>query len=267
MTNLAVDAALCVLQDVTIEADTSDARVAALLSAMPRLRALRCTMLEDMHALLACTSLKTLHLIVDLKGPNRHRLPGVRAFLRSAVSHIENLVLQLEDTVAAAESVELVLCLGGTGQGVSALRSLDFRLYGCDGPYDVPHNSSPPPELLPLASVLHNMPHLKSLDICGAPSDDFLAALDGSVVPGLVKLEVYKSDQHFPHERAHSEQVRTLLHRYPRLHLLIQESRCDVEEKPCCPDFWTPMYCVFSHPKGQPCDIKHSGGHYEIVLT
>lgn len=101
---------------------------------------------------------------------------------------------------------QLFICVStwqGTPTAPAALRTLRFRLY--DDGAKIDH--VPPLQLQPLAAVVHRMPQLTTLDIAGAPSDDFLLALDGRAMPNLAELRL-NSPIECPHVWAHSEQVR-----------------------------------------------------------
>ncbi|XP_034243188.1 uncharacterized protein LOC117646397 [Thrips palmi] len=216
------------LEKVSFMADSPGARVASLLSSLPRLRDLRCPLLEDMHSLLPCPSLKRLFLHVDLTDSNWLTLPGVRAFLSSAVLLLEELVLDVFKNSDDDDAVSLVQSLGGTGTSPATLRSLKFCVAH---EYEIPQVEWDPPLLLqPLASILHRLPHLRHLDIGGAPSDEFLEALDGRVLPNLRELEVCTSRE-FTHEQFHSERVRMLMRRNPRLHLMVTVASNEEGEK------------------------------------
>lgn len=249
------------LEDVSFMGGASDPRVASLLSSMPHLRALRCPLLVNMAALLPCPSLKTLHLNVYVNDSNRQCLPGARAFLRSAVSHLEGLVLDYgdvdEDDEDDADALSLLPCLGGTETAAATLQDVKFLLYGEDNAPHVARGS--PPMLQPLASVLHRLPRLRYLDIGGAPSDAFLEALDGQVLPELRELTVYTSLE-FKHERLHSNQVRMVMRRCPRLHLSVIPASDDDERIEChhCPTLEEHTYStLFTHPEGAPCGQLH----------
>lgn len=241
--------------------------VASLLSSMPRLHKLRCTLLENMPRLLQSSSLKYLHLVVDLDDSTRHRLPAVEEYLRTAVTRLDHLLLEFNDEEERAEAVNLVLSLKGTPTAPAALRTLRFRLY--DDGAKIDH--VPPLQLQPLAAVVHRMPQLTTLDIAGAPSDDFLLALDGRAMPNLAELRL-NSPIECPHVWAHSEQVRLLLRLYSKLHVKINPSYdrvfcdCTFCEDNECHDLSNNDVCtLYAHPTGASCGWRHEG--YPLFVT
>lgn len=121
----------------------------------------------------------------------------------------------------------------------------------------------PPLQLHPLATVVHRLPQLTSLDIGGAPSDAFLEALDGRAVPRLAELRL-NSPVDCHHVWAHSEQVRSLLHRYPQLHVQVNASfsdvfcECDFCLENECHDIDLNSSCtLFAHPTAEHCEWGH----------
>lgn len=201
---------------------------ASLLAAIPGLRELRCPLLEDMAAMVHCQSLRRLELHVDLHEGTRLHIPGVEAFLRSAATHLEHLELAFDKGEECVDAVNLVLSIGGRGKDSAALHSLKFRL----NEYD----PTQPLQLRPLVAVLHRLPHLSLLDIDGVPSDDFLKALDGEVLPELKELCMATPDGICQHEFAHSEGMFDILEAYPRLHVRLADDRVSCKNCDFCKD-------------------------------
>ncbi|XP_034243098.1 uncharacterized protein LOC117646321 isoform X2 [Thrips palmi] len=244
-------------------------RAAFLLSSMPRLRRLQCTLQEDMEVLLQCPSLETFHLMIYLTDKSRLLLPQVRAFLKKVVTRLDNLVLDFWGGDESDEATDLVLCLEGTETTPAALRTLKFLISdGC-------HAFGPDPtvQLRRLGAVLHRLPNLTSLDLGGAPTRVLLEALDGTVLPDLVELTM-NAPWECPHDWAHGWQARALMRRYRRLHVHIhpmvhQEYEvCEYCRKHKChkiPEFG--RCTLFSHSKGARCDVKHEKCEIAVIVS
>lgn len=255
------------LEDLTLLDDPKSLRVLSLLSSLPRLHSLHCVLLEGMPTMLPRPSLRSLHLVVE-KG-EVSRLPAAEQFLRGVAGHIEHLVLVYEDE-SSARAADLVLGLMGSS-GTVALRSLKYRICSIYGPiYMGLVPKLPPQQLRPLAAVLPHLPLLTSLNIGGTPSDAFLNALDGRVVPQLSMLEVYTGPK-CRHSWVHGEQVRQLMRRYPRLHVVLYPSLAysgeaipdDIE---CCPIDKKTACTLFSHPPGALCGVKHMEYAFDLRI-
>ncbi|XP_034243569.1 uncharacterized protein LOC117646616 [Thrips palmi] len=247
-------------------------RAAFLLSSMPRLRRLQCTLQEDMEVLLQCPSLETLHLMIYLTDRSRPLLPAVRAFLTEAVTRLENLVLDFWGGDESDEAVDLVLCLEGTEEATTpaALRTLKFLISdGC-------HAFGPDPteQLRHLGAVLYALPNLTSLDLGGAPTSDLLVVvLDGEVVPKLVELTM-NAPWPCPHDWAHGWQARALMRRYRRLHVHIhpmvhqEDEVCEYCREHKCHKIPEYGRCtLFSHSKGARCDVKHEKCEIAVIVS
>lgn len=257
------------LGPVQPEADTG-----LLLSALPHLRDLRCTLLDSMPSLLACTALRTLHLYVKVNSSTRPLLSGAQQFLRAAVAdRLEDLTLVLRHDAVNADEVGLVLCAAGHDGTPSSLRSLRLTYFSLDMDEAA---SRPQPQLAPLASILHRLEHLTSLDLGGPHTKEFLEAMNGRVVPKLQRLRVYLEDDCWgggcPHEWAHGEEPRALMRRYPLLHLVVLPNHYEVDdacvfcEANACHCFMEmPEITLFSHPVTQPCKQSHGEFDFQVV--
>ncbi|XP_034246411.1 uncharacterized protein LOC117648182 isoform X2 [Thrips palmi] len=238
---------------------TVDPRAGVLLSAMPHLRKLECLLQEDMRALALPPSLRTLDLdlCVHLETAEPGRVPGLEAFLHAAVVQLDELVLRCGrgSWTDDPEVVELVRCVGGARATGSVLRSLAFQ--SGRGHATV--------ILSPLASALAHLPRLARLDIGCLPTAAFLEALDGAVLPELTELTVcLTSLRACEHRWMHSVEVRGLMGRYPRLHVVIQsvQYKDGCQCKFCkmdCHDVPTKGPClIYSHRRGSTsCEVNH----------
>ncbi|XP_034248173.1 uncharacterized protein LOC117649462 isoform X3 [Thrips palmi] len=237
--------------------------VTPLLAALPRLRELQCTLLEDMPALLQCPSLKKVHLLVNLDSSPKASTLGVAEYLRAAVSRLEELVLEFSDSEYRGKATNLVLSLAGSRHAAQTLRSLTLK----DEDDDI---STLQATLPPLAAILHRLKALVTLHVPNM-SNDLLDALDGDALPNLEQLS-FNSPERCPHEWIHGEQVRAVLGRCPRLHLLMNSfhdlgsvSQYCLEHT--CHDLPASSRCtLFSHPKNECCGVKHIGEEIHISL-
>lgn len=237
------------LEDVSIKWMSTP--VAPLLSSMPRLRRLECALLEDMPALLQCPSLKSLE-VSDGDTSTRAQVLGLQKLLRGAAARLEDVFLEL----SLEDTAEVLLSLGVTEAAPATLLTLCVF--------------EASPELLPiLAATLVRLPRLTTLQVDCGPSDAFLQALDGRVVPKLVDLTF--SPPGCPYELAHSDKVRQLMRRYPLLHVFVDLSGkcagCKYCEQGACPRRGDYVWILLSsHGKGVPCDVTHERSYYEVSL-
>ncbi|XP_034240677.1 uncharacterized protein LOC117644958 [Thrips palmi] len=255
------------LEDVSVWTD--DRRVVPLLASMPRLRELQCHLLPDMPLLEQC-QLKSLHLELmntSLETPTVvARLAGARQLLRTVATRLKELSVVFYNVSHEEENLFLGL---GEGKTPAALRSLEVLVDSNDG-------SDPVPSLMPLASILHRLPHLTNLEIYFfSPSDAFLETLDGRVLPGLKKLSVHFPSTDCQHKVAHSLPVQKLLRRYPRLHFIMgrgetERAGCEFCDENACHDLHDQSWVVlFSHRDESGCDVKHSDiakGVFEMFI-
>ncbi|XP_034248186.1 uncharacterized protein LOC117649464 isoform X2 [Thrips palmi] len=228
--------------------------VTPLLTALPRLRELQCTLLEDMPALLQCPSLKKVHLFVDVGSTLEAFMPGVAEYLRAAVSRLEELVLEYPGDEHRGEATNLVLCLAGSRHAAQTLRSLTLQNEDSEDGY-----ASLEAALPPLAAILHRLKALVTLHV-PTMSNDLLDALDGDALPNLEQL-TFNTPERCPHEWIHGEQVRAVLRRFPRLHLFMisdhDELCCQYCEGHLCHEFSSKRCTLFSHPENECCGVKH----------
>ncbi|XP_034246058.1 uncharacterized protein LOC117648026 isoform X2 [Thrips palmi] len=242
---------------------------ASLPSTMPRLRELDCPLLGGMAVMAQYEALRSLSLEVKLDESTVPYLLGVESFLRAAATRLEFVQLSYEAHEERAAAVDLVLSLGGTGKATAALETL---LFSFDA--DIP---TPPLQLRPLTAILHRLSLLRTLNIGGVPSNAFLTALDGEVLPHLRKLSMKTPEDSCPHVVAHSEPIKKLLQSYPLLHIRISdegdyfdcEDFCDFCAGNKChriPDYSASV--VFSHPLEDSCEVIHDlNSCYEIHLS
>lgn len=254
------------LEEVSMGA--CDARSLSLLTTMPRLWNLRCHVVEDM-AQLRFPALETLHLYVPANSKPRS-LAGAAAFLRTAVTQLEHLVLDYTGREERAEAVNLVLSLEGTLAVPAALRSLSIFDEG-----QSTWNHSTSLQLQPLTSIVHRLPHLTFLDIGCKPSDAFFAKLDGRVLPKLSVLKVV-SGLICSHEWVHTQQVRMLMKRYPRLHVTVKPHSLDdydcafckgAPRAEQCLTFHGEMCTYYSHPETVRCSVEHESYGMYVSLA
>ncbi|XP_034244578.1 uncharacterized protein LOC117647138 isoform X2 [Thrips palmi] len=250
-----------------VRLDVQHPRAAALLAGAARLRELRCPLLEGMPALLRCTALTSLSLVV---GEDRAPLPAVKEYLRSAVARLESLVLIYPYDEDRDEDADVVLSLAGTGRAAPALRSLSFVFTAGLDEECLAHSM---PQLRPLTAVLPRLQHLTRLSFNGLLlRSDFLDALDGQVLPDLEELR-FDMDAPCPHQWAHGEQVRRLLQRYPRLHLCGYSVHdddsllCEYCKQHDC-HWFEYMSCVlFSHAVEDSCGVDHSKSEVQMRVS
>lgn len=251
---------------------TAPPQRAPLLANIPHLRALSCPLMPDMPALLQCSELKSLHLIVPFKeSDSAPYLPGAASYLRLAVSRLDSIALEFVEDESRAEALDLVLALGGSGGAVPALRSVTIKYTDEDA-----HEAQD--TMPPLAAVLHRLEHLVTLSIGGTLDGAFpmqtvldLDLLDGKVLPRLEELSFVWRDN-CPHDWAHGEGARSLMRRYPRLHVDINsyhnasELECEYCEENKCHNFDDTWVTLFSHPRGALCGVKHQVRDVRISL-
>ncbi|XP_034256527.1 uncharacterized protein LOC117654253 isoform X2 [Thrips palmi] len=235
---------------------------ASLLSVLPRLRELRCPLLADMEDL-HCPALRTLHLEVYVGDATRPCLPGAGVFLRDAVAHLEELTLEYDENEENAAAVNLVLSLAGCGSAAPALRRLAFS-------YVDAFVWTVQEVMRPLTAVLHRLERLVSLNICGPLPRDFLDALDGKVLPLLEEL-CFTFNSDCPHAWAHGAVAKSVLRRYPRLHLVVDPahdpSECSYCVAKTCHDLdEDEAFTIFSHPVEAPCGVEHKAREMHIAL-
>ncbi|XP_034231335.1 uncharacterized protein LOC117639608 isoform X2 [Thrips palmi] len=249
------------LEEVKIA--TFDAHAAFLLSRMPRLRKLQCTVMDAMPLLQHCPSLRALRLDLRVDAglhSTRARLSGLAAFLRAAGTRLHSVELVFGDD-KPDELVDVVACLGGPGTASAALRRLAFS-------HSVTEDAEKP--LLPLASILEHLPDLTFLDIDCVATDAFLEALDGSVLPQLLGLAVYLPRDVCKHVWSHGQRLRAVLRKNPRLHVVMKGNDCD---EFCVCEFCQQYTChhvpgdlkciMYSHPTGARCGLLHDA-HLEM---
>ncbi|XP_034240749.1 uncharacterized protein LOC117644990 isoform X2 [Thrips palmi] len=243
-------------------------RAVPLLCSLPRLRELHCPLLRDMPVLLQCAALKSLHLRVNQEPSTRHLFPGVQKYLRAAVTRLEDLTFEYIDDEARPEAVDLVLSLGGSA--APSLRSLSFKFtYKKEWK---PKTSAP--QLRPLATILRSLGSLVRLKVDVEPTDEFLEALDGVVLPKLGVLEFQFDDcpklAHGKHRQV-AGQLAGVLRRYPGLHL---EWESFHEDKPHCPfcdqfecrDCDGEMHSLFTHPADEWCEPGHWDRAFHVSI-
>ncbi|XP_034256488.1 uncharacterized protein LOC117654248 isoform X2 [Thrips palmi] len=233
---------------------------ASHLSALPRLRELRCPPLFDMEDL-HCPALRALHLRLDVSDAKRPCLPGAGAFLRDAVAHLEELTLEYAQDEESAAAVNLVLSLAGRGSATPALRRLAFYYRDFVGMVQEVTR--------PLTAVLHRLQRLVSLDICGPLPQDFLDALDGKVLPLLEELS-FTFSVDCPHAWTHGAVAKSVLRRYPRLHLVVDPIHDPSEcllcvAMPCHDLAEDEPFTIFSHPVKTSCGRKHMSQEVHIA--
>lgn len=252
---------------------TPPPRAAPLLCSLSRLRELHCPLMRDMPVLLQCAVLKSLHLRVNQDATALPLFPGVKKYLRAAVARLEDLTFEYIDDEDRPEAVDLALSLAGSGEAAPTLRSLSFKFTYKVGWKPRPASKSAP-QLRPLAAVLHRLGSLGRLNLQVEPSDEFLQALDGVVLPNLEVLELMFDDCPKMVAGQHgqvADQLAGVMRRYPRLHV---EWESYHEDKPHCPfcdqfecrDCDGQMHTLFSHPKEQWCEPGHWDRAFELSL-
>ncbi|XP_034244631.1 uncharacterized protein LOC117647166 isoform X1 [Thrips palmi] len=245
------------LEDVTFWSTPPPPRTAALLSTMANLRELCCPMMADMPAILQCTELKVLRLTARLDDATRPFLPGVLKFLREAVMHLEDLTLDFS-VVPHLQATDTVLRLGGSGDAVPALKSLQFQFLCEKGVSPSPPGYETVP-LRNLATIIHRLKNLVLLDLDGPLLDDLLHELDGEVLPHLQELH-FNLPEPCMHKWANREQVRAAVLRCPLLHLSAmsksEEGACSFCQG-CCRHDSHVRHFVFSHPTEAICGVTH----------
>ncbi|XP_034254553.1 uncharacterized protein LOC117653186 isoform X2 [Thrips palmi] len=207
------------LQAVTLWVDCRG--VAPLLAAIPGLRHLVCPVMEDLHLVAKCASLRSLQLSVT-HCPDEATFQATAAFLRAA-TQLEELELDLVWHHYSLPSEQgLLTALASSGR--AALRKLGLANF-------IEVNVRLETEL---ASALPGLPALEWLVLPRPVSRRVLAAINPGSLPRLRGLCIpdWRSEVGCAHAVMHEPDVSRVLASYSRFFLVVNAHLC-WEERQC----------------------------------